>query len=101
MLTFLLVNSILTKYILIIVNVPQEAQAYYLPNIDRTVLENLRLDVDRLNVDSVIKTFIYKLHQAVRNSLLDTNTSEAMTDTLVAHLLFRTVNFDKWPLVVR
>ncbi|CAB5389950.1 unnamed protein product [Rhizophagus irregularis] len=58
------------------VNVPQESQDYILPNVNRTMLENLRLDINQLS------------------------TSETFTDTLVAHLIFRTVDFDQWPMTI-
>nr|CAG8523599.1 7908_t:CDS:2 [Entrophospora candida] len=35
------------------------------------------------------------------NAELDIGTSEAVTDTLVAHLIFLTVDFNEWPLVVK
>ena len=31
---------------------------------------------------------------------VDIGTSEAFTDTLVAHLIFRVIDFDQWPLMV-
>ncbi|RGB33887.1 hypothetical protein C1646_703352 [Rhizophagus diaphanus] len=81
--------------------IPQEAQDYILPNVNRAMLENLRLNVNPLSNNSIVKTFIHKLHQTVLNSVLQVGTSETFTDTLVAHLIFRTVNFDQWPMIVK
>ncbi|CAB4406399.1 unnamed protein product [Rhizophagus irregularis] len=80
--------------------IPQEAQDYILPNVTRAMLENIRLDVNLLSNNRNIKTFIHKLHQTVLNSIARVGTSEALTDTLVVHLIFRTVDFDQWPMVV-
>uniref|UniRef100_U9U9I7 Uncharacterized protein n=1 Tax=Rhizophagus irregularis (strain DAOM 181602 / DAOM 197198 / MUCL 43194) TaxID=747089 RepID=U9U9I7_RHIID len=82
------------------VNIPQEAKAYILPEIKRSDLEKLHLNINELSNDNIIKAFIYKLHQAVINSELKVDTAETFTDALVTHLIFRTVNFDQWPMVI-
>lgn len=63
------------------------------------MLENIRLDVNRLSNNGFVKSFIHKLHSTVVNSKL--GTSETFTDTLVAHLIFRTINFDQWPMTIK
>jgi len=80
-----------------IVNILQELQDYILPNVNRTMLENLRLNINQLSNNNNVKTFIHKLHRTVLNSKLDVGT---FTDTLVAHLIFRTVDFDQWPMTI-
>ncbi|CAJ0768203.1 2062_t:CDS:2 [Entrophospora sp. SA101] len=63
------------------VNIPQE---YILPGVNRTVLAMEELDIDQLcqNDHDYVKTFIYKLHEVVKNTKLVIGTSEASTDTL-------------------
>ncbi|CAH1760608.1 12788_t:CDS:2 [Entrophospora sp. SA101] len=82
----------------VIVNIPQE---YILPGVNRIMLERQNLNIDQLCQNDYVKTFIYKLHKVVKNAGLDIGTSEASTDTLVANLIFRVIDFDKWPLVVK
>ncbi|CAJ0910578.1 15998_t:CDS:2 [Entrophospora sp. SA101] len=79
------------------VNIPQE---YILPNINCITLERRDLDIDQLSQNNHVKAFIYKLHKVVENSGIDIGTSEAITDTLVAHLIFLAVDFNQWPLMV-
>nr|CAG8661479.1 5656_t:CDS:2 [Entrophospora candida] len=62
--------------------------------------ERRDLDIDQLSQNNHVKTFIYKLHKVVENSGIDIGTSEAITDTLVAHLIFLAVDFNQWPLMV-
>ncbi|CAJ0907531.1 17098_t:CDS:2, partial [Entrophospora sp. SA101] len=78
-------------------NIPQE---YILPNINCITLERRDLDIDQLSQNNHVKAFIYKLHKVVENSGIDIGTSEAITDTLVAHLIFLAVDFNQWPLMV-
>ncbi|PKC00256.1 hypothetical protein RhiirA5_428452 [Rhizophagus irregularis] len=78
-----------------------EAKAYILPEIKRSDLEKLHINIDELSNDNIIKAFIFKLHQAVINSELKVDTAETFTDALVTHLIFRTVNFDQWPMVIK
>ncbi|CAH1764817.1 9945_t:CDS:2 [Entrophospora sp. SA101] len=80
------------------VNVPEE---YILPNIDHALLGREDLDINQLSQNNHIKTFINKLHKVVKNARLDIGTSEALTDTLVAHLIFLIVDFNQWPLEVK
>ncbi|CAJ0766828.1 19357_t:CDS:2 [Entrophospora sp. SA101] len=80
------------------INVPEE---YILPNIDHALLGREDLDINQLSQNNHIKTFINKLHKVVKNARLDIGTSEALTDTLVAHLIFLIVDFNQWPLEVK
>ncbi|CAB4381111.1 unnamed protein product [Rhizophagus irregularis] len=77
------------------VNVPQ---AYILQGVNRNLLQNQDINVVQLSQDNYVRTFINKLHKVVKNAELDIGTSESLTDTLVAHLLFRVFDFDQWPL---
>ncbi|CAJ0643337.1 4298_t:CDS:2 [Entrophospora sp. SA101] len=80
------------------VSIPEE---YILPNIDRVLLGREDLDISQLSQNNQVKTFINKLHKVVRNARLDIGTSEALTDTLVAHLIFLVIDFNQWPLEVK
>lgn len=94
---FFLAKSIFISLIHI-VNIPRD---YVLPNLGRDVLERRNLDVDQLNHDRNAKTFIFKIHNVVKNMELDIGTSEAHTDSLVAHLVFKILDFDQWPFVIQ
>ncbi|CAG8637710.1 8504_t:CDS:2, partial [Paraglomus occultum] len=74
---------------------------YLLPDIGRDILDSATFDVDMIRIsDGHVKSFIHKLHKVVRNAGLDIGTEESKTDSLVNHLLCRTIDFDNWPLDV-
>ena len=66
------------------------------------MLASKRFNVESLEIeDDHVRTFVDKLHDVVKNSGLDTGTSESTTDTLVNDLLLHVVNLDAWPFKVR
>ncbi|CAG8786194.1 13669_t:CDS:2, partial [Dentiscutata erythropus] len=79
------------------VEIPQE---YVLPSVNRALLDMRDLEISQLSQNNDVRTFINKLQRVTRNVDVDIGTGEAFTDTLVAHLLFRAINFDQWPMIV-
>ena len=86
------------KYV--VTNFPSQ---YLLPEINGNILEKRDFDVDKLDKisDNCVKTFLFKLHTIVKSAGYDIGTSKTITDSMVIHLLFKTLDLDKWPLVVR
>ncbi|CAB5383498.1 unnamed protein product [Rhizophagus irregularis] len=81
------------------VTVPEK---YLLPKVNHNILNDEEFNVENLELeDDRVRTFADKLHDVIKNSGVDTGTSESTTDTLVNDLLLHVVNFDTWPFKVR
>ncbi|RHZ82532.1 hypothetical protein Glove_109g82 [Diversispora epigaea] len=82
-----------------IVNFPKE---YLLPKINRKILKDEYFDVSKLDgiSDDHARTFINKMNQVVVNEGQE-GTREALTDTLVNHLLTNALDMDRYPLSIR
>ncbi|CAG8483065.1 13037_t:CDS:2 [Acaulospora colombiana] len=77
--------------------------AYVLPNLKRRILRKEHLSVGKISgiTNGHVKTFINKLHRVVANADLTIGTDESKTNSLVAHLLNRVIDFDNWPFAIR
>lgn len=76
---------------------------HFLLNLSNEMLRSPVFDVDNIHglSDEYVKTFINNLHRVVANAGLDIGTDESKTDSLVAYMLTRFAEFDRWPFGVR
>ncbi|RIA87022.1 hypothetical protein C1645_828360 [Glomus cerebriforme] len=82
------------------VTIPEQ---YVLPEINYILLCNAEnFDIKNFDIkEDRVKTFVNKLHDVLKNSGVDSGTSESTTDTLINDLLLHVVKLDNWPFKVR
>ncbi|CAG8821765.1 6035_t:CDS:2, partial [Gigaspora margarita] len=76
---------------------------YEVPEIDSKVLNKRNFNVKNFKgiQDKHVQTFVDKLHDVIKNSMVAKGTDESTTDTLVSDILGCAADMDGWPFKVR